>query len=208
MECSECSICLEPIKPHTKYKLSCDHTIHYSCFLDCVYHNDFNIFINCPLCREVNFYNKTIRDTDLDNIKEINIIKRCNHKTREGKRCKNKSHILNYGACYIHKKDVLPKDKYELMCNYIYWLFETGNKTLTKIYMIDIGKKLVMKHKEITTIQEIQHYFFRFYKVEKNNGTCFSKGLRQDFRRIYNFYDLEVPPNDWIQECCDNRRLL
>jgi hypothetical protein len=57
------------------------------------------------------------------------------------------------------------EDKYSLICDYLYWLMETSNNMRTKIYMTDISKKLLIQNPTITTVQEIQHYFFRFYQI-------------------------------------------
>ena len=43
---------------------------------------------------------------------------KCNHLTVNGRQCKLKSHIMNYGRCHIHHKGILPKEKYRLFKNY------------------------------------------------------------------------------------------
>ena len=191
---TDCSICLGKLGSKQTYKLSCGHEFHFDCYMKCVFINDINIFIKCPLCREVNTNNKRLFDDPLQNIKLLNPIQRCCHKTKSGKRCKNKSHIFNYGYCYTHNKDVLPKDKYELFCEYIYWLLDASNKTRTKLAMIDIGKKLIMKHPEIETISEILYYFYRFYH-------CNDKVTLVEKHIMYNYYELDIPPDDWLSKC-------
>ena len=52
----ECPICLETnTKP--KIKLSCGHELHFRCFLSYIIQSDNSIFINCPLCRQMNTNN-------------------------------------------------------------------------------------------------------------------------------------------------------
>jgi len=140
-----------------------------------------------------------MHDLPLDNIKELSHIKRCSHYTKEGKKCKNKCHILNYGYCYTHNKNVLPKDKYSLMCDYLYWLMETSNYMRTKISMIDIGKKLLIQNPTLSKIHEIQHYFFRFFHL---NG---DKKSVSDNLRVHKYYNLEFPPDNWVQECLEKK---
>ena len=198
----ECSICLDIIKEKDKFTLSCNHAFHYQCFLSLVNNKGGNIFINCPLCREMNYNNQKIHDSPLDNIKELSRVKRCSHYTKKGNKCKNKCHILNYGYCYTHNKNVLPKEKYSLMCDYLYWLMETSNNMRTKIFMTDISKKLLIQNPTITTIQGIQHYFFRFYHT---NGKTSMLG---DNLGLHKYYNLEFPPEDWVQECLDKKTII
>ena len=182
----DCSICLDIIKEKDKFTLSCNHTLHYQCFLSYVNNKEGNIFINCPLCREMNYNNQKMHESPLDNIKELSKIHRCSHYTKQGRKCKNTCHILNYGYCYTHNKNVLPKDKYSLMCDYLYWLMETSATKRTKRNMSDIGKKLLIQNPTITKIQQIQHYFFRFFYSNNKQGITDPVGF-------YNYYNLELP---------------
>ena len=40
--------------------------------------------------------------------------------TNKGVKCKNKSLIMNYGKCYVHNKEILPKKYYKLFSDYLY----------------------------------------------------------------------------------------
>ena len=51
--------------------------------------------------------------------------------------------------CRIHNNDILPENKYKLMEDFIFYLLEIKNTIRTKIYMIDIAKKLIIKNNEI-----------------------------------------------------------
>ena len=107
-------------------RLSCNHYFHNKCFLLYCFQTEGHIFIECPLCREINVNNKKPHDDDLLNIKELCKIGRCSHLTKKKRRCKKKSYILNDGYCTIHNKNYLPKNKYSLMSDYLYWLLIHG----------------------------------------------------------------------------------
>ena len=65
----DCSICLENLESNPTYTLSCGHKFHLKCYLKCVYANNCNIFIKCPLCRELNINIEKSYDNSYDNIK-------------------------------------------------------------------------------------------------------------------------------------------
>ena len=199
---TDCSICIERLKcKKSIYTLSCGHKFHYDCYMKCVFNNHMNIFINCPLCREMNFTNKRLYNDPLPNIKLLNPTHRCICKTKEGKRCRNRSHILNYGLCYIHHKDILSKDKYNVMCNFIYWLLETKTPPRTKISMVDIAKKLCNRHPEINDIQDILYYFYRFYYYNQKVEIV-------DKYKMYEYYELDRPNEDWFDKCLEKNIII
>jgi len=197
----ECCICLNKIK-HNNYKLSCDHNFHYHCYLSLVFNNNLNIFFNCPLCRKINTNNYKIKDNSIDNLKLIIPNQRCCAITKNGKRCKHKSHIFNYGYCYHHNKDILKENKYNLFYDYISWLMEAGNSLQTKIIMIDLGKKILIKNPEIDSIHKIQHYFYKYYYCNNKNRNS------EDFKNIYKFYEFKPPPDKWLEKCLNNKQLF
>ena len=203
MDSNECCICLDTIKQtDTIYKLSCNHTFHYQCYLSLVYNNNFNMFLNCPLCREINTDNKQIKDNTLDNLKFFCPTKRCLATNKNGKRCQHKSHIFNYGFCYHHNKEILKENKYDLFNDYILWLMETGNTLKTKFIMIDLAKKLLIKNPEINSVHQIQHYFYKYYYLNKDHKSI------EYFKKIYEFYNLSLPPLYWIDHCLQNKKIL
>ena len=65
---------------------------------------------------------------------------------------------------------------------------EAGNSFQTKIIMIDLGKKILIKHPEIDSIHKIQHYFYRYYYCTDKNRNP------EHFKNIYKFYELSPPP--------------
>ena len=81
------------------------------------------------------------------------------------------------------------------MCDIIFYILETVNTWKTKIYMLDIAKKLIIKNPDINSVQEIQHYFFRYYHY--NN----KKNIVRTPEGIYNYYNLELPIKEDIDRC-------
>ena len=207
----DCSICLERMKKNQKiFQLSCNHQFHYHCFLTYAFKNGGHIFINCPLCREMNVSNERPYDSPVENIRALcskGVGKvRCHHTTKKGHQCKNPSALLNYGYCRLHHKELLPKCKYPLMCDYMFHLLESPNQWRTKIISMDICKKLLMKHDGIKTIQDIQYYFFRYFNHHKNINGKTNKYIIPN--GIYEYYDLELPPSDWVQYCTDRHKII
>ena len=208
----ECSICLERIrKDHKSFTLSCNHTIHYQCFLLYVYKTDGHIFINCPLCRKMNTNNEKPYSLPINNIKALcsrGVGRvRCLHKTKKGNCCKNPSSILNYGFCNLHNRSLLPKEKYELMADFMFYLLETSNLWRTKLYMIDIAKKILIQNPEIKSIPEIQYYFFRYFHHHLNENPEQHSWMLNS-HKIYEYYDLKLPPKDWIAYCNDKKKII
>lgn len=201
----ECSICLEKINPDKEYKLTCNHSFHIKCYRACVFSNSLNIFIDCPLCRGFNYNNSKLSDDSSENLKFFCYSGRCCHETKEGKRCKNKSSILNYGFCYIHNKEILPKDKYELMVDFIYWMLEGNNKCETKLTMIDITKKLLIQNPDIMKLSEILTYFYRFYHYYKKEEDLRGQSPLIRRQEMYRYYDLELVEEEWHKRCLDKR---
>lgn len=194
----ECSICLESLSNHKTYKLSCEHEFHLKCYQNCVFANNFNIFIKCPLCRELNINIEKPYDNTTDNLKCWTQLERCKCKTRSDKRCKKRSVLFNNGMCAVHQKP-LAKDKYNLMCDLIYYLIQSNNNISTKIGMIDIGSKLCIKYPHLNKVQDILHYFFRFYYY--NNQESIVNKLK-----IYDYY--ELTKDEAHSDKCIKKRIL
>ena len=162
----ECSICLNEMKEdQCIFTLSCNHKLHYSCFLKYSFQKN-HIFIDCPLCREMNINSKKPLNDPETNLREI-----CSHKkpkrcqainNTNGLRCKNKACLLNYGFCSVHHPDILPKDKYELMNTYIHYMLQVKARWFTKLHFIDMIKKVLIKYPEINTFGEILTFGLRY----------------------------------------------
>lgn len=199
----ECSICLEKINPKDEYKLTCDHSFHKKCYLSCIFSNNLNIFIDCPLCRGLNYNNNKLSDNNLENLKFFCYSGRCCHMTKKNKRCKNKSYILNYGYCYNHNNEILPREKYELMVEFIHWVLEGNNKDYTKLIMIDIAKKLLIQNSNIMKLSEILTYFYRFYHYYMHIENRLPPPIRR--KEMYNYYNLKSISDDWYRKCLDKK---
>ena len=104
----ECPICLEDINDKPKIKLSCHHELHYQCFLSYIILSDNSIFINCPLCRQMNTNNKRPFKDHKTNLIFLSKKERCNHYLNNGKRCKKQCTLLNNGYCSVHGEKKYP----------------------------------------------------------------------------------------------------
>ena len=198
----ECSICLGIINETDKIKkLSCDHKFHFQCFLDLVY-RDNNIYVNCPLCREVN---KSVEKPTNDHIENIKLLckeKRCSHITKDGTVCKRKCKLLNNGYCYQHQKMNMSDDQYKLMEKYIYLVLCQQGKFITKLRMIDLGKKLILKFGlGSENLDQIIEKFYRYFSLYDLTSI-------DSWNNIYNYYKLEKPCPDWIKYCSDNHCIV
>ena len=191
----DCSICLDKLENKDTYILSCGHEFHTRCYQKCVYNNNFNMFIKCPLCRELNINTEKPYDNTYDNLKCWTKLERCKCKTKSGKRCKKRSLLFNNGMCAIHQKP-LAKDKYDLMLKYIYLILSQRNNWFSKIHLFDIGKKLIIKN-NLNEIEEIMFYFYKFINL---NGI---KSI-QDYYSMYDYYELKRPQLPWVNHCYKN----
>lgn len=182
----ECCICLSEMKENDTYELSCNHKIHLKCFMNIICNNDLNIFIKCPLCREIN--NNGFRKSQY-NIEDISKRYRCLCKTKQGNRCKKKSMILNNGMCYVHNKESISLKNKKIMQDYIFWLMESQGAFKSKYLMIDIAKRICIDKKNIEDVMDIMHYFYYFYYSHQDEIRTTSI-LKE---KMYNFFELEEP---------------
>ena len=197
----DCPICLETINKNDKFTMSCGHSLHYDCFIQFFMNNKCHIFVECPLCREMNYNNERPHNTDEENIKIYSISGRCMAITASGKRCKKNCVPMNNGLCHIHNKDVLPKEKWKFMCDLIYYIIEANNSLKTKIIMLDISKRFIMRESINESFYKIQHYLFRYYHLNNGDSIASIKG-------IYNYYNMPAPSNDWLNKCIQNKKLF
>lgn len=199
-----CPICLDEMKDPKI--LSCNHKIHEKCYLDLIKRG--NIFIKCPMCRETNTSIERNRNDYKDNILKIlsnvnddGTIWNCICKTRasrgrEGYSCKNKASILNYGMCKFHNKETLLEKDLKLMERYIYLIFSQRNGWLSKIFLFDTGKKLILKY-GIEELDELMIKYYQFFSVVLKDGDIFIK----NYDKFYEYYNLETPDREWIKKC-------
>jgi len=93
----------------------------------------------------------------------------------------------------------LAKDKYDLMCDLIYYLAQSNNNISTKIGMIDIGSKLCNKYSKLDKVQDILYYFFRFYYYNNQESIA-------NRAKIYDYYELNRDENH--NEICIKKKIL
>ena len=206
MDGNICSICLDDIKvKHVSKYLSCGHEFHYTCIKKLIFHKS-NFFFPCPICREINHnVDKPYNDPEL-NIKFLCSPKvgkvRCLCKTKRGRVCKRKSKLLNYGYCYQHHPDYLEEGRYQLMEQYMYMILYQRNSWLSKLYLIDIGKKIIIhKLNYNSTMDEVMYYFYRYMNV---NNLRFI----ENYINMYDYLTLEKPDKRWIKYCCENHTII
>lgn len=212
-----CSICLDNIKlEHTIKILSCNHKFHFNCFKKLVYKNH-NFFVNCPLCRKMN--------TDISkpfNDHKKNILAmchggvgniRCVCETKSGLRCKNKSILMNYGKCYTHSKNTMKSEYYELYSNYMYHVLCTNYDWLSIIYLLDVGKQLMIKYlNPESNVTDILFYLYRYLndkdyrKKIQNQNPNYSNTHYMNC--IYEYYKLNKVPKSWLDYCLNKNIII
>lgn len=195
-----CCICLEDIKDKNLIKtLSCKHTIHYQCYMKLCF-NDITFFINCPMCRT-----KNLNVEKPYNNPKKNLLALCSPVVEKEKclkkNCNNCSFFFNYGYCHNHCKPVLSKKYQNLFLKYFYYLFTSNKKGFkTKIYMLDMAKKLIIKN-NLKQVDEIIIIFSTYF--EKYN---YSKQGTPD--KFYEEHSIKLPPKEWINYCVDKKILF
>ena len=164
------------------------------------------MFIQCPICRTLNEdVSKPYKEPE----KNIRILcssrvgkRRCVCRTKKGLICKRKSLLLNYGMCYQHHPDVLKKRYYPLMEKYLYFILCQRYNFKSRLYSIDIGKKLIIKYaNEDTTIEDILIYWLKYITIENIRNI-------KDYESVYEYYGLEKPDLNWIHYCSKNYILI
>lgn len=195
----DCCICLSELKSDYRI-LSCNHKIHNKCFIKLCY-NKSSFFIDCPLCRTKNFnIERPYSDIKLN----LRVLSNkpgestCIGKTKCGKNCKNKSCLFNYGYCHIHNKDILKQKYYNLFYNYIEYIFTSNQKGFkTKLYMIDMAKKLILKN-DIKKIEDLIIIFTKYFVKYnyKKEGSA---------HKFYLEHDIELPEDVWINNCYEKK---
>ena len=199
----DCSVCLQKIEgDHVKKILSCGHEFHYRCYIDIVYHAK-SYFINCPLCRRVNediTKPFTIPEKNLKLLCARKVGKvRCMCTTKKGTVCKLKARLFNYGMCHQHYKEFLRPEYYGLMEKFIDFILCQRYNFKSRLYSFDIGKKLIIQNAtETTEVQDILFYWLKYLNV-KNCSFINST----NYHEMYEYYELEKPPNGWIDYCCE-----
>lgn len=198
-----CSICLENFEEdHIIKTLSCNHKLHYRCYISIVFRE--NIFIQCPICRTRNTNVEKPKVSPKRNIEllcsqgvgKIN----CSCKTKKGHECKNKSRLLNYGMCHNHNTNILKKDKYPLMESYMYLILSQRNSWNAKIQLFDIGKKLIIKF-NMNSLEDIMMRFYEYFSISDTR-------IIKDYNELYDYFDIEKPNENWLNYCKDRHKFI
>ena len=85
-------------------------------------------------------------------------------------------------------------------------LLNINNIFRTKIYMLDISKKLLIRDPKIKKIDELQYYFIRYYHYYKSKHNTVANTL--DPHDIYDYYKLVLPPIEWIRYCSEKKKII
>ena len=108
--------------------------------------------------------------------------------------------------CHIHNKDILPKEKYEPICKFAYHLLHFDQRTwTTKVFLLDVAKKLIIKFDDIKNLEDIYRYLFIYIADAKKRGIT---NYYKDRGILYSYYDLDVPPTEWVDFCVEKRVLF
>ncbi len=205
----DCSICLDRIKGNDKKILSCNHIFHTECYIKCVQSNNYNSFIKCPLCREINMNTSFPFSDPYKNLKLLHKKQRCIGKTKNGTRCKCKSSLFSR-YCHNHEKVIINKEHYLLTQEYIEWLFMSQTKINTKISMIHLFKylleKIKQKNKQVR-LTDIHYYYFRFHMWAKDNSMFTAMGTAM-IETFCEYFNIEEIDNDWINECKEHKTVF
>ena len=213
METPTCSICLGDLDSNTQYlqTLSCGHVFHFQCFKRLVYRS--NLFIKCPLCREINMNTEKPSEDDFKNLQLLSSQRvgkiRCCAKTKNGTCCKRKSKHFNYGYCSQHHKETLKPEQYPLFVNYIYLILKQHNTWKSKVTLIDIGKQFIIKYpNRIKGVEDILHFFYEYLSVCQNESLDGAISKQMVFSQMYEHYNLEPLNENWFSYCCKNHILI
>ena len=72
----------------------------------------------------------------------------------------------------------------------------------SRLYSIDIGKKLIIKYANSKTqIEDILIFWLKYITINKK------KNIR-DYNHVYEYYGLEKPDELWINHCTDNHIII
>ena len=208
MNNDHCCICLKEMKDNDKLKiLSCDHKLHFNCYKEYIKTQNIRHFIQCPLCRELNSDITIPGETAYEKLENIcEKRSRCRGITKEGKRCKNKRCLLNYGYCNVHHKNILKEEQqYDTIFRYINHCLYSPQNWKTRVILIDICKKLLVKY----NVKEFYEFIFYLYKCSEEQKLKYDdEVVKRNEKYIYEYYDLELPPDDWINECLRDKKLF
>ena len=65
-------------------------------------------------------------------------------------------------------------------------------------------KKLLIKYEDIHNIDDIYRYIFIYIAYCKND----IKDYNNNRKKLYEYYDLPLPPQGWVDYCCNKHVLF
>lgn len=205
-----CCICLKEMKEDNTLKnLSCGHKLHFNCYKEYIKTKNQKHFVQCPLCRKLNSDISIPGETSYEKLENIcGKRERCKATTKNGLRCKNKSCLLNYGYCNIHNKKTIVDDKYyDMIFRFVnhYWgVFSQGNWK-TRVILIDIAIKLTIK----LDLKDFDKFLYHLFKCSEEQKLKYTEQeVRNNEKYIYEYYDLELPPDEWLGICLREKKIF
>lgn len=206
-----CSICLSPLK-NDIFELSCKHKIHTKCYKMLINSNNC-FFISCPLCRDMNINKPDLSLlSDKDKLWFFCKKQRCRAKNSKGLQCKKNCHPLNYGYCQHHHMEVIPKSYFNLMGNYLQYLYTLDINNYSRLVLVDWSKKMMITGQlkinreldmAIVEIMEKYNMFISYFKKQN----CFKDNIIP-FNYIYTFYGIKRPPKKWHELCFSKKTII
>ena len=104
--------------------------------------------------------------------------------------------------CTQHNPNVLKEEFYPLMERYLYFILCQRYNFISRLYSIDIGKKLIIKYaNKDTSIEDILIYWLKYISIG-------NKKHIKDYNKVYEYYDLEKPNQNWIEYCSKNYMII
>ena len=75
----------------------------------------------------------------------------------------------------------------------------------TRVILIDISKKLLVKY----DVNEFDEFIFYLYKCSEEQKLKYGEEVvKRNEKYVYEYYDLELPPEEWIDECVKKKIFL
>jgi hypothetical protein len=73
------------------------------------------------------------------------------------------------------------------------------------VFMIDIIKKMIIKYPDINSLEGIYRYLHVYIADKKKSGVL---NWSTERWQLYDYYELEHPPEGWVDFCVDKKVLF
>ena len=91
---------------------------------------------------------------------------------------------------------------YPLLERYLYLILLQRNSWTTKLFLFDLGKQLIIKYsQENSGIDDILRYFYQYISI----NDIF---LIKNYDKMYDYYNLKKPCNEWVQYCSEKYMII